>query len=562
MWNLSKFPFLLYYTSMTDNMADPRFLRIFVTGFVVWAGIFTAFIAFVDPYGLWNTPKIERINAYKPARANLDRQIKPLEVLRDQPKTIFLGTSRTQEGLDAFVLNGTKYAPAYNASIPGGSMLEEEALLNHYLEIDHALKHVVMEVFLYRLILGDNSAKSRSVWDLADNLMPLFFSVGALEKSLETLLMNYRGKHDLPSLDARGHWIPPQPYNADQNFNPSAYSDAIAEIHSKTTDLQIQDSALQALIRMREACKKRGVAFTLLFLPNHPWDDYRLLSLGYWSRVETMYRKLSDFGDVYSASQYNYFITEPTFDQLPEGKRMQYWADPIHFSTRLGNEILKAWAGLDGVRPKNFLIKITPENVEQVLKDRMAGLKGWMQENQKFIDTFERSRRFFCMDEQSCKNLRLTYAAPPATVLRGRLSGDVLKVDGENFQLRGGVGGSVDIARSFGSKVIMFGWAIDDRKGVRPAHPATGIAAVLNDDVIDVIPPESRRYDVEADFGKEAYPVGFRAAFSIPSPAKNDWVSQVRLFALTKDRYAVPISNNKTAPGVEFIQVPFPAVLH
>jgi len=543
-------------------MIDRRFLRIFVTGFVVWAGIFTAFIAFVDPYGLWKTPKIERINAYKPARANLDRQIKPLEVLRDQPRTIFLGTSRAQEGLDPSVLDGTKYAPIYNASIPAETIVENEALLNQYFDIAPSIKHVVMEVFFYQMVMAQPPAKSRSIWDLTDNLLPLFFSVGALEKSIITLRMNYQGRRDLPSIDAGGYWVPPEPYKPAMPFFPYSYSDGIAEIHLKIPDMQIQDSNMQALIRMREACKRHGATFTILFAPNHPWDDYRLLALGYWSRMETMYRRLSDFEEVYSASQYNNFTTEPTTDQLPKGGRMKYWYDPIHFSPVLGREILKAWAGIKSEHPENLLIKITPENVEQYLKERMRELKNWTQQNREFVNAFEQARRFHCTDEESCKNLGMPDKLNPTAGQRGKLTGDILNVDGIDYSLRGGIGGSVEIAKSFDHILIVRGWAMDDRKDARPAYPATGIAVVVNDNVIDVVSAQYRRLDIEEGFGIDTRPTGFRTALRIPSPVKNGQLPFLRLFALTKDRYAVPISNSTTAPDVEFIQVPFPAVLH
>ena len=541
-----------------SNQVSPYFLRIGATGFVFWVVIFTAFIAFLDPYGLWNTPKIERINAHKPARANLDRQIKPLEVLRDQPRTIFLGTSRVQQGFDPAVLDGTEYAPAYNASIPAGTIMENEVLLNHYFEIDPSIKHVVMEVFLYQMILGQNSAERRSIWDLTDNLMPLFFSVGALEKSLMTLWVNLRGKR-LPFIDARGHWIPPESYGG--NSDPYVYSDSIAEIHLKIPDLNIYDSNVQALIRMKEASKKHGAKFSIIFAPNHPWDDYRLLSLGYWPRVESMYKKLSKFGEVYSASQYNYLLTEPTTDLLPNGERMKYWYDPIHFNSIFGGEILRSWAGMEGNRPKDLLIKITPENVEWVLKERMEGLKNWMRDNETFVSIFDQSRQFYCTDEQSCKTLGLPTTMKPAAGNRGRLDGKVLRVDGVDYQLRAGMGGSVESAKAVNQTLILSGWAMDDRKGARPANPAIGIALVVNDVVVNVYLAQYRRSDIEAGFGIDKRPTGFSVKMQTPSPAKNDPVPSVRLFALTEDRYGVPISNSTSVEGLEIIQVPFPAVL-
>ena len=53
--------------------------------------------------------------------------IKPYEVLRRQPRTVFLGTSRIHEAFNPAVLDGTPYAPAYNAAVPGASIAENIA---------------------------------------------------------------------------------------------------------------------------------------------------------------------------------------------------------------------------------------------------------------------------------------------------------------------------------------------------------------------------------------------------------------------------------------------------
>jgi hypothetical protein len=75
------------------------------------------------------------VDAVKPKRLAIDRLIKPYEVRRDQPRSVFLGTSRFHQAIDPADLDGTRFSPAYNASIPGGSLGEMAALLEQFFEL-------------------------------------------------------------------------------------------------------------------------------------------------------------------------------------------------------------------------------------------------------------------------------------------------------------------------------------------------------------------------------------------------------------------------------------------
>jgi hypothetical protein len=84
-----------------------------------WIALFFGFTLLVDPFGV--SPlrvSVTWMNAFKPRRLDIDRMLKPYEVWRNQPKTVFLGTSRIHQSFDPAALDGTRYAPAYNASIP------------------------------------------------------------------------------------------------------------------------------------------------------------------------------------------------------------------------------------------------------------------------------------------------------------------------------------------------------------------------------------------------------------------------------------------------------------
>ena len=99
-------------------MVSPGYLRALGLSVAIWLGLFVLFTWTIDPYGV--SPlrlSLQGMNAQKPKRIDIDRMIKPYEVWRYQPRTVFLGTSRMHQSMDPAVLDRTRFAPAYNASI-------------------------------------------------------------------------------------------------------------------------------------------------------------------------------------------------------------------------------------------------------------------------------------------------------------------------------------------------------------------------------------------------------------------------------------------------------------
>ena len=142
-------------------MIQPGYLRTFALGVAIMFAAYLAFTSIVDPYGV--SPlrlTLPGINGVKPKRLAIDRLIKPYEVWRYQPRTVFLGTSRFHQSIDPAVLDGTRFSPAYNAALPATSLWETEALLEEFFEYDKNLRAVFVELFLYHF-LGDERPRAR-----------------------------------------------------------------------------------------------------------------------------------------------------------------------------------------------------------------------------------------------------------------------------------------------------------------------------------------------------------------------------------------------------------------
>jgi hypothetical protein len=368
------------------------------------------FIWTIDPYGV--SPiglQISGFNTFKPMRLDINRQIKPFEVWWKQPKTVFLGTSRIHQSLDPMLLDGTELAPAYNASIPGSVMQENEQHFQDYLELNRSIENVVSEVFLYQLAVPFQphlEAKPRDVFSVVKDVASLFGSLSASLASVKTIFSNVTGYTDGATIHEDGYWVAPTPYRAEMPFHREDYSEGIVQIHVNVPDLPIQATNTGGMATMQETGGERGVAVNFFLTPTHPWDDYRLLSLGYWGRVEEMYRAVSKFDNVFGFSLYNEFLTEPQTDELPASQSMEYWYDPVHFNREFGGEMLKAWAGLESDVPaESVIVRITPETVEQVIENHRRSLARWAEQNPSFVEAFEANRHKYCLDDRSCKRL-------------------------------------------------------------------------------------------------------------------------------------------------------------
>src|SRR5262245_7086473 len=113
-------------------MSSERYLALMGSTCVLGAALVVGFNLLVDPMGI--SPiriAIAGFNAWKLVRQDYDRIVKPYDVRRNHPRTIFICSSRIKQTIDPKSVGGTQFAPAYNAGINGSADYEE---LNSYLQ--------------------------------------------------------------------------------------------------------------------------------------------------------------------------------------------------------------------------------------------------------------------------------------------------------------------------------------------------------------------------------------------------------------------------------------------
>lgn len=496
-----------------------------------WIGIWTLLIIgmiwLIDPYGV--SPfkvTLNGINLYKPARLDIDRLIKPLEVWRYQPKTIFIGTSRIQQSFDPSVFEDTEFAPAYNAAIPASNLMANADNIELFLKLNPHIKHIFIELFFYNFTHLSLESTPHTWNQILHNVASLEVSTDAFRDALKTVYINHlirQGKEPRPAFIAEGGYrIPKEDFNPAETFNSALFIHTVSS-WDHTAHLTLDNSAFKPLDRIVSLAQRHGVKLHLIITPNYPWDDYRLLTLGYWPLLEKWLRKLATYPNVTSFSQYNTLLEEaPTHKP-----RMKWWNDPIHFSLNMGRSLLSTYLEPHTLNlPKNFRRDLNTKTVETVIAERRDGLFRWTARHPDFVMDFA-----------------------DAKLVTDSLSGNLdpktnsLFINGNKYFLALGEG-EVAFANKTMNTLSVSGWTVDEIA----KRPPSFIIATKGNVIVAQGYTSTKRPDLALSFNNKE----LNTWFTIDIPfSKGPPDEPIRIFALMHDGRAVQlVSESKLIDGV------------
>src|SRR4030088_620465 len=120
-----------------------RYLIVMASSWLLAAAVVAVFNLLVDATGISPVRvAIAGFNQWKPLRDEHDWIVKRYDVWRNQPSTIFMGSSRVKQSIDPKLVVGTGFAPAYNGGINGSADFQEiRTYLQDYLQADKNLHH-------------------------------------------------------------------------------------------------------------------------------------------------------------------------------------------------------------------------------------------------------------------------------------------------------------------------------------------------------------------------------------------------------------------------------------
>ncbi|NEQ81267.1 MAG: hypothetical protein F6K26_13770, partial [Moorea sp. SIO2I5] len=272
--------------------------------------------AAVDPYGVINSPKLPGVNQLKPEQFNHVRLFKAIDVIRNEPKIVLLGSSRTDLGLNPNHPGLKPGNSGYNLALVGPNMYEVKRYFDHALTNQPDLKTVVigLDFFLFNEFKTNAPDFKESL--LNQETIPLqevinsTLSLNALNASKLTLSSSINSKAYF-LYDANGMRFIYN--NKPQKALSASFKDMLKGLMASEgyyKEYQLSDSFLNDFKDIVETCKEQGIELKVFISPSHAtqWESLRVSGL--WPELEKWKSRLVEITAVWDFSGYNSITTE------------------------------------------------------------------------------------------------------------------------------------------------------------------------------------------------------------------------------------------------------------
>ncbi len=367
--------------------------------FVTLTGIFNYVI---DPYGIYRDFRFEGINSEKPRASTQIRMAKAYGIKLIKPKSIALGNSRVDIGLDPLYCAWPEDGqPVYNLGIPGSTIYASLRCLQHALSVQE-ISCVVMGLdFMDFPISPDTIYETKpeefeqwldinnSEWQTSFHYRRFFkagittlFSLTALTDSVRTIIdqhsenMTVNGFNPLEEYNAHvrkeGHYAI---FLHRDMENIKKYKEKPNNLFLSGTHSSPHFDCLREIIRI---CKTNKIRLYLYIHPFHVRLNETIRISGLWPLFEQWKRELAKTVREESASDspvplwdfsgYNSVTAEPVPKAGDTETKMKWYWEAGHYKKETGNMILDRIFGHqknDDEIYSDFGQIIDTENIEQ-----------------------------------------------------------------------------------------------------------------------------------------------------------------------------------------------------
>ncbi|MBO9999012.1 MAG: hypothetical protein J7641_08410 [Cyanobacteria bacterium SID2] len=362
---------------VSDESSYLRFNRWFLLTAVLPVLSVAGFNVLINPYDLFDLPSFSGFNQTKSAKLSNMRTFKAVEVSRTSPKTVFLGSSRTDYGLDPNHPVLSDKQPAYNLALGAANPYELRRYLEHVSKSNSDIKIVVLglDEFMFNVQNPKNPSFSEHRLNgtglTLQDAINTTFSIDALTASLKTLRWSQRYP-DYLTYSSQGQ-LNLRPIDRDPSATNYRFQTSLkVYFQSFSKPYELSAEGLEEIRKIVKICRERDIQLKAFISPSHAMRYEAIRAAGHWEAYEQMKREIIEILPLWDFSGYNSITTEAFSD------KMQYYIDESHYQEKVGNLVLNRLFTFDIERiPEDFGIWVTPETIETHLDRIRRDRENW-----------------------------------------------------------------------------------------------------------------------------------------------------------------------------------------
>ena len=360
-----------------------------------------AFNRFMDPFDIFDGPRIEGINANKPHFLSHLRMSKAIAVQRLKPTAIILGTSRAEAGIDP-LHPGWSDHPVYNLAISSANIYEIFRYLQHAQAVQ-PLKQVVLmlDFFMFNAVSQDDKQdfdERRLAVDVEGypqgsnyDIFSSIASLDAFRSSIDTFFKQSKTSDYFPNGMSNNTEI----YNVIQWKGGNHYEFIFSEncylnnLYNNFNFATAKRDLWQVYRQLIAMVYQQKLGLHIVISPSHARQFEAIAVKGLWQTFEQWKLQLVQINEqeaaksgeellpIWDFSGYNSYTTEKVPPLGDANTEMQWYWESSHYKKELGDLVLDRVFGHQEpgrtVHP-DFGTLITSENIElhlrQVRNDR------------------------------------------------------------------------------------------------------------------------------------------------------------------------------------------------
>ena len=357
-----------------------------VVGAAIACGVVTVLAStlIIDPYGISPISiDIPHVNDIKSPRNNLDRFVKPYDIIRMKPNTVIIGTSRVKQTFKPALIP-EQFAPAYNAGTDALQMAEARELVAFIGRERVPVRNIWLEVFplQFGFFPWSPATTPFAGKDVLGDVASAFFSVASLRAVYQTVKTSLMVSDVAVRSDG---WKPSGDFgHSGEYFVSPQFKDALRG----TGATPLIDSAFDDLAAIVDMCNTYQIELKLFIGPIHP-----VMSYLYWATnkdaLHEWLARVSRKREVIS------FVTADIFKERELDRPKPYYTDTSHFSVPAATIIMNDLAAYPALKHGRI---VNQETAEAAFQEWQEQLRRWIEFNPDFADfvrvTFPKAAAF------------------------------------------------------------------------------------------------------------------------------------------------------------------------